>query len=203
MLFDPDKITVNKKTKCQSTAKKTKEKSIQARFGKRFDRCEKTIGDIKMDECIHYVSAGEWSMHDVLIHLLNQTGSADVWIASWSITEDPCRQLIKAIDAGAIKNLSILFDWRVKIRCPEAHQLAKATATQCYLTSCHAKTTVIQNDKWNIAIIGSANYTNNPRIESGIISCNQIAANFHREWIQKTIDRADPFEMEGKHVRKR
>jgi len=193
----------NPKTKCKSVVVKTKEEKRLATAGKRFDRCENVIGKLEMGESLHFVSAGEWSMHDVLFHLLNQTGPADVWAASWSITEDPCRQLIRAMDQERIRNLHLLFDWRVKIRCPESAALAKHNATSCYLTSTHAKATVIINDDWQIAIVGSANYTNNPRIEAGVITCQQDLAEFHRDWIMKTIEKSDPFEMEGKHVRRR
>lgn len=189
------------KTRCKSEAiKTTKNAQKLTTASKRFQRCADVVGQIQMGTDVHYVSAGEWSTHDLLFHMLAQTGPAEVHAASWSITEDPCRQLIRAIDAGQITSLHLLFDWRVKIRCPEAHALAKHNATSVYLTSCHAKTTVIINKDWQVAIIGSANYTNNPRIECGIICCNAEIAHFHRDWISKTIAASDPFEMEGKHV---
>jgi len=203
-LFNMDEVkSFDAKTRCKSVVLKTKAQKRLTTAGKRFDRVESVIGSLNMGESLHYVSAGEWSMHDVLFHLLNQTGPADVWVSSWSITEDPCRQLIRAMDAGKITNLNLLFDWRVKIRCPESAALAKHNASSCYLTSSHAKVTVVMNKGWQIAVVGSANYTNNPRIEAGIITCQRDVAEFHRDWITATIEKSDPFEMEGNHVRRR
>ncbi len=204
-LFDVKKIPdAGKEPRCQSESLETKAARHLMMAGKRFERCQEVIGSgFDMGSSIHYVSAAEWSSHDLLFHLLNKTGSADVWIASWSISEDPCRQLIRAMDREAIRSLHLLFDWRVKIRCPEAAHLAQHNASSCHLASCHAKVTVIINRDWQIAVVGSANYTNNPRIEAGTIIFDDEVASFHRQWIEKTIKRADPFEMEKKHARKR
>lgn len=192
--------------KNKSSSKNTRAKRFKSAQGERYKRCKEVIGEIEQNQIIHFASAGEWSSHNLLFHLLAQTGPAAVHIASWSITEDPCRMLINGLNNGQITALHLLFDWRVKIRCPAAAALAKHNASSCYLTSCHAKTTVITNDKWQIAIVGSANYTNNPRIEAGIIHASETAATFHRQWITACISNADPFEMERttkQRIRKR
>ena len=200
-LFRFEDVEVDiKRDSCSAQTKTTNTSFV---LGKRLERCSRVVGKLKKGETLHCVSAGEWSMHDLLFHILDQTGPAEVWIASWSITENPCRLLIKGISQGLITKLNILFDWRVKIRCPAAANLAKKHAASCYLTSSHAKVTVVWNEEWQIAIVGSANYTNNPRIEALVITCDPTAATFHRNWINQTIQKSDPFEMERRHERKR
>ena len=172
---------------------KNKEK-IKTKVGKATQKVQEVIGEITMNETIPYVSMGEWSSHDLLFHILKQTGLANVYISTWSVSEDAVRQLIAKLKGSQIAKLFCVFDWRVKLRRPEAFELARFNIADIRLTTCHAKVTVIQNENWSIAIVGSANYTSNPRIEAGVISCDIHAANFHKKWILEELKNADPFE---------
>ena len=188
-LKEPEEV----ETKTKSKAQKTQEKII-CRLGKASKKVSEVIGNVKMGESIHYASIGDWSMHDLLFHLLKQTGPAKVYISTWSVSENAVRMLIDKMNNGEITKMSAVFDWRVKMRRPEAFELAKFNISDIRLTTCHAKVTVIENDEWNISIVGSANYTNNPRIESGVISCDKTASGFHKFWITEEIKVSDPFD---------
>jgi len=196
LLFDIDNISTvikKKEKKTKSKAVKNNEKTI-SKLGKAKQKVNEVIGNVQMDQTTHYASMGEWSMHDLLFHLLEQTGPASVYISTWSLSENSIRQLLQKINDGIILKLYGVFDWRVKIRRPEAFQLARYNISDIRLTTTHAKVTVIENGKWNIAIEGSANYTNNPRIEAGVISCNKIAADFHKKWMLEKLNKSDLFE---------
>jgi len=149
-----------------------------------------------MGETTHYATAGDWSNHELLFHILKQTGPAHVALATWSISEDAIRLMLDWYHKKLILSMSALLDWRVKVRRPEVLELLKFNLanTHLYLTNCHAKTAVVQNHKWSIAIVGSANFTNNPRIEAGVICCSKTAADFHLSWIKDEITRSKPFE---------
>jgi len=199
-LFNVDKISSEiraDRDKIKSTAAKTSEKTT-AVLGKAKGRVQDVIGNVSMGETIHYASIGEWSMHDLLFHLLEQTGPADVFISTWSVSENAVRQIIAKILDGSIRKLAAIFDWRVKMRRPEAFEMAKFNISDIRLTTCHAKVTVIENEKWSIAVVGSANYTNNPRIEAGVISCDKVASDFHKNWMIEELNRSDPFDTNKK-----
>ena len=142
----------------------------------------------------HYASAGLWSVHDLLFHLLKQTGPADIWIATWSMAEESCRMLIQGLDSGLIRSMRLLIDGRVTRRNAAAYAFVSAHAEKVRVTACHAKVTVIQNEHWNIAINGSPNYTNNPRIESGVVTTTRDVATHHRNWIEAEMSKLKPFE---------
>ena len=161
---------------------------------KRFDKCSKVIGKIQKDTSIHYVSMGEWSSHDLLKVILEQIGKADVYIATWSISEPGTIMLLNLVKSGLINSILGVFDWRIKVRNPKALQLAKYNFNKIYLTTCHAKVTVICNKDYNISIVGSANYTNNPRIESGVITESKEIADFHKDWISGITKNSKLFE---------
>jgi hypothetical protein len=148
---------------------------------------------IERGRSYHYASAGLWSVHDLLFHLLRQTGPADVWIATWSMTEDSVRMLVQGLESGLLRSMRLLIDARVTRRNASAYAFVQAHADQVRVTACHAKVTVIQNDDWAISINGSPNYTNNPRIESGVVTTDPAVASFHRDWIEAEMSKLKPF----------
>lgn len=162
-------------------------------LGKTNSRVAEVIGSLEMGVSLHYVSMGEWSTHDLLFHILKQTGPADVTFATWSFNEIAIRKMVDALKDGTIRSLKAILDWRIKVRRPKVYELVHFNVTDIRLTSCHAKVTVIANADWQIAIVGSANYTNNPRIEAGVIVCDPGIAQFHKEWMHQELQRAKPF----------
>jgi hypothetical protein len=202
-LFDVEEIIYNtdKKQEKIKSKKTTKKEKNKCKIGKANEKVSKVIGEIKMNETIHYTSIGEWSSHDLLFHILKQIGPASVYISTWSISEDATRKMLDHVKNGSIKKLSCVLDWRVKVRRPEVYELAKYNISDIRLTTCHAKVTVIENDQWNIAIIGSANYTNNPRIEAGVIACYKDVADFHKKWMKEEMLNSDPFETKKRNKR--
>jgi hypothetical protein len=142
----------------------------------------------------HYVSYGNWSMHELLLHLLDLTGPAEVYFTTWSLKEYPVRLMIDAIEKGKITKLCAILDSRVKIRNQDVYFLAKTQFTTLKLYDCHAKVCVIISHKWKISIVGSANMTNNPRVEAGVLSTHEHIADFHKNWILRVMEMAHPFE---------
>ena len=173
---------------------KTRKRMLKSALGDRYAKCKEVIGDINRGRTIHYVSQGEWSMHDLCVHVLNQIGPAHVTIATWSMSPVGCQVLINQIEAKQILSINALLDWRVKVRNPEALQLSKYNFNKIHVDNCHAKVTVLHNDSYHVSIVGSANYTNNPRIECGVITEDEGIATFHRTWINQCIDKASPFQ---------
>lgn len=193
-LFKTADIEVKSIADVKSSKASAKSEKNRALMGKRYARCQEVIGEMQPGDCIHYASMGEWSMHDLLKHLLQQTGPAKVYVATWSASPDGCKQIINLLEEGAITSVHAVFDWRIRVRTPEALSLAKMNFSDVRVNTCHAKVTVIENDDWHIAIVGSANYTNNPRIECGVIHDSKTAADFHRKWINDIIQKSDPFD---------
>lgn len=140
--------------------------------------------------CIYnMMSDGKWSMVHLLLRILQDTGPAEVWATTWSTNEDSIRSLIDLKQAGYFNGLNFLFDFRVRKYRPAAYFLAKEHFNS-KIASCHAKVTVIINEKWSVSVIGSPNYTRNDRIEAVVIfECKEIAE-FHKSWISKKMELA-------------
>lgn len=135
------------------------------------------------------MSDGKWSMIHLLLRILQATGPAEIWATTWSANEDSIRSLIDLHQSGYFTRLNFLFDFRVRKYRPAAYFLAK-NHFNSRIASCHAKVTVISNEIWNIAIIGSPNYTRNDRIEAAVIFENKEIADFHKNWISKKMELA-------------
>lgn len=127
-------------------------------------------------------------MHQLLAYVLEQTGPAAVWMTTWTITEEPMRSLLQQLRSGSIIELHALLDYRIERRKPEAFQLASSIITRIKLTKCHAKVLVVQNEQWSVTVLGSANFSNNPRIEAGCLFTDRASADFHRTWINDVIE---------------
>lgn len=161
-------------------------------IGRKKATLQELVGELRQDEHIHIPSFGAWSMHDMLAHIVAQTGPADVWITSWTITELPVRRILDLLDNGAIRSLRMLLSERVEAMNPAAHQLARFNV-EVKLTKIHAKSIVVLNDSWGITVSGSANLTLNPRIEKYVICTHRTVAEAERNWIDQVMEGSHPF----------
>jgi len=165
-------------------------------IGKRMSKCIDVLGPIKQDECKHVVSMGEWSADNVIAWSISQINEpVDLVFASWSISPEPARRLGALHKNGLIKSIKAVFDLRAVIRKPEAIKTLKAAygSKSIKIFNNHAKCYVVTGQSLEIAIVTSANLTNNPRVETYCIYTNKEVVSFHKNWILKTFNDGDPF----------
>ena len=144
--------------------------------------------DLKEIQCAHFMSDGSWSMYELLQYALSRfDGPCDVWLTTYSMTELSARVIAKLKDSDKIANLNVLMDYKSKMRYPQVDQLIRNVATRMGLTHLHAKVLVIGNRKNYLTVIGSANWTKNPRVEVGVIDQSQHVAAEHIHWIEEMI----------------
>ena len=162
-------------------------------IGKANEKLHQVFGKVVDGQSVHYASLGDWSTHDLLFFLLEQTGPARVYFTTWAISEYAIRQLYQFIEHGLILELKGIFDYRNGIRKPAELQFLEKISTEIKPAKCHAKVTVLENDLWGISIVGSANYTRNPRIEAGVLFSLKEVAAFERNWIERELSNNSVF----------
>jgi hypothetical protein len=135
----------------------------------------------------HFFSEGTWSAHELLEHLLRLTGPACVTLAVWSISEVGARSIVQLKESGKITRLRALFDYRSNVRHPGALNLVRQACDEVRTLPCHAKVTVIRNDRVCVVMGGSSNYTRNPRAEAGYISTQPELCDFYEAHILNMI----------------
>lgn len=156
-------------------------------------KLERLIKAISPGKCIQYVSDGDWSMHDLVTELLKKFNPADLYITTYALREFSVRQLILAMDRKELSSVRMLLDYRAKVRTPEVFQLASLNINKIGLMAIHAKVTVLHAGENYISIVGSANWTSNPRVEVGTITMSPEAGKFHISWINKLLENAEIF----------
>jgi hypothetical protein len=142
----------------------------------------------------YYLSDGDFSMQDMVIELLKRYRPAELYISTYSLREFAVRQLILAKDRGDIISMSMLLDYRASVRTPQVYQMAKENFASIYMISIHAKITVIKSAAGSVVIVGSQNWTVNPKIESGTVSLNEKLADWYIEHFKKIMSDAKVFE---------
>ena len=195
-LFSTEELTKKKIDRTSSGSVGTNGTTILT-IGKANVKLHQVFGKVAQSQSVHYVSLGDWSTHDLLFFLLEQTGPARVYFTTWAISEFAIRQLYQFIEHGLILELKGIFDYRNGIRKPAELQFLQKITTDIKAAKCHAKVTVIENDQWGISVVGSANYTRNPRIEAGVLCCDKNVAAFHRNWILHELSNTSVLDGNG------
>lgn len=143
---------------------------------------KEAIGNLE-GETIFYLTDGAWSNIDLVAYIFESTGPANLFFTTWSIAADTIAKLNAWKESGLIISIHAILDQGIRNRKPEVLQQARGTFTNLKLIKCHAKVTVIQNESDSIVLMGSANYTKNPRKETGLIIRNKELANANIKWI--------------------
>lgn len=141
-----------------------------------------------------YLSDGDFSMQDMVMELLKKYQPAEVYLSTYSLRELAVRKLILAMERKEISSLKMLLDYRAPVRTAQVYQMAKMNFAKVYLISIHAKVTVIKSAAGCVTIVGSQNWTVNPKIESGAVSLNEGMATWYINHFEKIMSDAKIFE---------
>jgi len=127
-----------------------------------------------------YFSPGAFSLHDLVVRLVKKFAPVQVSLATYALRELPSRQLIMCIKDGLIASLDMVLDYKAMVRAPEVVEFTKLNFTRVVLKPMHAKICVIEAAGISLVIVGSQNFTVNPKTEAGVIICDAAAAQIGR-----------------------
>ena len=148
----------------------------------------KSIGYIINGKTTHYYSYGNFNLVRLIIHLLKQTGPANVFMTSYSFSQTSIEQILNHRQKGNILSFRVLIDNRVKTMSPIPFQML-STAFDYRCSSIHAKVALIWNDAWNISIVTSQNATDNPKMERGTIFTDIQTFHFDKNALENEFKR--------------
>lgn len=114
-----------------------------------------------------------------------------MYIATWSMTRDNIKELLKLFDNGKIKELniiiSIFFQGRYKADCAFLKSEMKKRNQKIVICKNHAKIILMSTGDNYLTFQGSANFTANPRVEQMVFSCGNELFDFHKEWMDSLL----------------
>jgi hypothetical protein len=156
---------------------------VEEKLNKPSDGILSIIEVVKNGHCSHFFTDGAWSLYELLIALIEVSGPAVMYASTYAMSETSTRCIQKLKQSGMIKQLHCLIDDRAETRSAASLQLLTAIADTCTLARTHAKVTVLEGAKTSVLILTSANYTENKRLECGIVLTDPTACSFHKDWI--------------------
>ena len=146
------------------------------------------LGEIKMGELIHIANNNRWSLHELIVHLVKQTGPATLHFCTYAVKEFQARIISNMLQDGVFTEVHALVDYRFRTHDPAAEQLLKNSATSHrWGKRLHGKVTVLKNANWGIAIVGSGNLTTNTSRDTFTVTCDNGIADYWINWITKNI----------------
>lgn len=191
MLFNSNTISREKKQRSDAGSVRV-QYFLTTQLSKVNDKIKDVISVPSPGECEIFFSGGRWSMHDLLNFMVKHTGPCRAYITTYAISDKAAGTIINLFDAGMITEFYCILDTRMKVRNPRVLSLIHHKFSNVKQSNCHAKVTVLQNDTFNIAIIGSANHSNNPRIEVGTIFNDKAVADFCIQLILDEMNNLKP-----------
>lgn len=143
-----------------------------------------------------FIHKGDWSIHQVIPLLLEETGAARVRIATFNLSEESLRPLFNLTESGTITELTLLIDNAVSRNKLPLMLFAAHITPHIYLDSCHAKLLLIENDRHKFGIMGSANLNTNNRWEDGIYFTGGRIYDYFKTKFDNIIKDAMPYGIE-------
>ena len=147
------------------------------------------IGPLSPGCEVFALTSGEFSMVDVLRHVLDHTGPAAVDLATWTAADGDLRRAHAFLLEGRITRLRFLVDPSFRSRKPEfCAVLVDLFGNDAIRTMpLHGKFATLRNDTWNVAIRSSMNLNLNKRIESVEISDDAMLAGFLADFVDEAF----------------
>ena len=146
----------------------------------------KNLGKIIPGESKHFWSFGNFNMMRLIFWILEQIGTAEIILSTYSISPKTIQGVINRREKGIIKDIRFIVDNRVRSLSPKPFDLLVHNFDYRCI-SIHAKVARIWNDQWKITVVSSQNATDNPKMERGTIFTDDKIFEFDKKSIRRCI----------------
>lgn len=147
------------------------------------------IGPITHGCEIYGISKGQFSLIEIIEHVLDATGPADVVISTWTAAGADLAYTHKLLSDGRVRSCRWLVDFSFPSRQPAYCQALRDRfgdqAIAC--TANHAKFVLVENDNWSVVLRTSMNLNWNRRLESFEISDDRDLCSWLGEIVSATF----------------
>lgn len=137
------------------------------RAAETFRSAAASIGPVEPGMALFLVTRGQFSMIDVVLHVLDQIGPASVALWTWAIADYEVEALAGLLAREAITSGTLIVDRSAEVRSVATidawrQRFGTETVKVCRT---HAKVARIWNDRARVVARGSCNLNWNPRFE--------------------------------------
>lgn len=197
-LFDFEKKTVTKTNNKLDAKASKKVKAQKLRVSKRddnFNAIMSEIGGFPSEKEYQAIKTnGTSDCGSIFTYALNQWETIeDMYMATWTISKPNIFRLKEAVESGQLKKLTLVFSSTLKAANPSLYSSLMSSLkifdnVKLKEINSHAKTFSITNGKDFITVSGSANWSENPRIENFLIINDKDLFLHHKEWMSELSD---------------
>lgn len=155
----------------------------EMRHGMRSESAARCIGKIEKGVDIFGLTKGDFSMIDILRHIVNEIGACDIDIGTWTAAHAEIKQAYTLFNDDRLNRVRFLVDRSFPARQP-AYYKALVTAfgpDSVRMARFHAKYILAENDKYSVAVRTSMNLNENKRIEFYEISEGSAISDYLRQ----------------------
>jgi len=151
---------------------KRKVENREFKHAMRGESAKKAIGKIEKGCEIFGLTKGQFSMIDILGHVLEEVGASTIDIGTWTAAHSDVKQATQFLRNNKIKSIRFLVDRSFPSRQPKYfdHLIDTFGLDSVRLAKFHAKFITIRNENFNICVRTSMNLNKNTRIENFEIS---------------------------------
>lgn len=114
-----------------------------------------------------------FQLFDIIRRILQEIGSAQIYISTFSTSEEFLRHIFRLRQKGLISRAVMLTDLKASRKTVNLYAFITNVFDDVYLTENHSKVILLANEKWHVSICTSQNQTRGNRTESGIITTDR------------------------------
>lgn len=197
-LFNFDRsTTISTKDRLDAKSQR-KELKAKLRVSKRDDNFKNIISEVggfpSEKEYIAIKTNGTSDCGSIFSYALDVWEEiTEMYLATWTISKPNTNRLRDALENGKLKKLTIVFSSTLKPANPALYAhlvgaLKDIEGVKLKEVNSHAKTFSITNGKDYLTISGSANWSENPRIENFLILNDKDLFEHHKDWMSELTD---------------
>jgi len=157
------------------------------------DSAAAMIGDVADGDEICGITNGQFSLVDVIEHVLTQTGPSDVAVSTWTMGIYDAEKAYKFVENQRIKSIRFILDPSMFTRRAElASVLVKGFGADAFrAVNSHAKFTTIRGAALAVTIRTSMNLNENRRIESFDLSASDEMTTFFEGLVNRIWEKVN------------
>lgn len=146
----------------------------------RGEAAQTAIGKIYKGMEIFGITKGQFSIIDIICHLVDQVGVCDVVICTWTAATGDIQRVNDLVYNDKIEKLSFILDRSFITRKPKEFDFLNERC-EVVISNVHAKFVTIKNKDWNIVVRSSMNLNKNSRIECFEVSDDVVLYDYVTE----------------------
>lgn len=107
---------------------------------------------------------------DIIEWVVRQIGTSEVWITTFSISEEFLRRLFSIKKSGLIKKINIVIDHKATQKTVKLWSFMRNVVDNVYLADNHSKIILFKAGNTVVSVVTSQNLTRGNRYESTMVS---------------------------------